>query len=262
MFNAANESFSDIVFECTHDIVATSSVLEASTETCQSMVGAREMECSESRDASSSASSSSSSDSLDSDAVSQAPSHRVHAHRCILSASSPYFRTLFSGAWRDSSDGRIVTKHNVRVIRCMLEFLYTGEMTAAKAMQLPFEDLIQLHEAATEFQVEALRAMAEAALAKNVSASNLVRMLQLAVLHDGTSCMLVPDLSSTAATPSSLSSSASSASLSLAPCMLMDACIAVLKDDMALLATQEMARYLGGQQELGSFLRAALAKTA
>jgi hypothetical protein len=179
----------------------------------------------------------------------------IHAHSNILSVSSPYFRTLFSGAWRTMSDGRIIAKQDKRTIRRMLEFVYTGEMTAAQAMKLPFEDLVQLHDASAEYQIEALRAMTEVALAQNVSAANLVRMLQLASLHDGTSCTIgvlssFPDAQA----------ASSSSNLPTPPCILMKACVAVLKNDIALFASDGMIDCLAGHPQLRISLRAALEK--
>jgi hypothetical protein len=256
MFDSATASFSDIVFECAAE--------------ADSVDVDREVKPKRSKQAPvSSSSSSSSSDALSLDssvAASMPPSNLVHAHRCILSASSPYFRTLFSGSWRDVSDGRIIAKQSASAIRRMLEFVYTGEMTAAQALKLPFEDLVELHEASAEYQIDSLCAMTEAALAQHVTAANLVRMLQLASLHDGTSCTFPPNSSSpqaAASLSSSSSSSFSSSSVSsVAPCVLMNACIAVLKADMALLASDEMVDFLAAHPNLRASLRAALAKKA
>ena len=261
MLDSASETFSDIVFDCAPETAASSSEVCASSDLRNDAVSDLQTRPKRAKKsaAASSASSSSEALSLDSSAAasSSAETTLVHAHRFILCASSPYFRALFSGAWRDVSDGRIVAKQGARTIRRMLEFIYTGEMTAAKALQLPFEELIQLHEASAEYQIDALRAMTEAALAQQVSASNLVRMLQLAILHDGTSCALE---ASTAPASASSSSSSSSASSSLSPCMVMNACVAILKADATVLANDDVADFLASQPKLRAFVRTSLAK--
>jgi hypothetical protein len=262
MLESASENFSDIVFECAAERAAGAELVEVDRDS-------KAKRSKTSAAASSSSSSSSGALSLDSNPTSLATSgrNRIHAHRCILSASSPYFRTLFAGAWRDVSDGRIFAKQGARAIRRMLDFIYTGEMTAAQALQLPLEDLAELHEASAEYQIEALRAMTEAALAQSVTASNVVHMLGLASLHDGTSCMLAAVASSTQAgatcsSPASSSSSSSSSLSSLAPCTLMNACIAVLKGDLALLISEGLADFLAAQPKLRASLQAALSKKA
>ena len=281
MLNSASKRFSDIVFECPLEILATAPELDLSDDSGSSVSADQiEQPAKRAKTSATPSSPSLSSGELTSDsstvsgsASSSTPCNLVHAHRNILSASSPYFDTLFSGSWRDVSDGRIVAKQDARTIRRMLDFIYTGDMTAAKALQMPFEDLFKLHEASAEYQIDALRAMTEAALAQNVSASNLARMLQLASLHDGTSCTYGQISSSPATTlssPSSLlsptasssssSSSSSSTSASMAPCMLMNACLAVLQDDMTLFTSDGVIDFLAGQPKLRTYLRAVLVK--
>jgi hypothetical protein len=261
MLASASENFSDVVFECAAESATSVELVEVDRHSNAPPPKRTKTSAA----TSSSSSSSSSALSLDSNpACSASSSNLIRAHRCILSASSSYFRTLFSGAWRDVSDGRIVAKQGARAIRRMLDFIYTGEMTAALALKLPFQDLVQLHDASAEYQIDALRAMTEAALAQTVSASNVAQMLQVASLHDGTSCLSPAGSSSAlAAASSSLPASASSSSSSsLAPCMLMNACIALLKGDIALLISEKMVDFLAAQPKLRAFLHAALSKKA
>ena len=266
MLNSASESFSDIVFECAAETAPSLSDFGASNDSSldASVEADRGMNPKRLKKAdvpSSSSSFSCDQTSLDpSNGSSAPPNSLILAHRCILSASSPYFRTLFSGAWRDISDGRIIAKQGERAIRRMLEFIYTGEMTAVQALQLPFEDLAELHEASAEYQIDALRVMTEAALAQNVSAFNLVRMLQLASLHDGTSCM--PVFAPAVSITSPLSSISSTSSSLMAPCMLLNACVAILKEDITLFTSDEVVEFLAGKPNLRTSLRAALGKKA
>jgi hypothetical protein len=272
LFESASATHSDIAFECPDELAAEASLESGALHDLCEITELKSAPPKRSKKSAASAACSSSSSgalSLDSGAALSAPagSTLVYAHRIVLSAASPYFDTLFSGAWSDVSDGRIVAKQNARAIRRMLEFVYSGDMTAAQAVKLPFAELVQLHEASAEYQIDALRAMTEAALAEQVSAANLVGMMQLAILHDQTSCALTAcQLSSHTVTNSSSSSSLSSPSSLefriLEPCMLMNACVAVLKDDMTLLTSDEVVGFLAGQPKLRTFLRAALASNA
>lgn len=51
----------------------------------------------------------------------------VHAHRCILSARSQYFRAMLKNGMKESS-ASVITIQDIdeEAFRCVLQFLYTG----------------------------------------------------------------------------------------------------------------------------------------
>ena len=52
----------------------------------------------------------------------------IPAHRNILAAKNPYFRTYFGGPWTEQHpDGRWETEKSSDVIKALLSLMYTGE---------------------------------------------------------------------------------------------------------------------------------------
>merc|ERR1712070_822627 len=95
------------------------------------------------------------------------PDGKVPAHKCVLSAATPYFRAaLQEGRWKEGSCGENnnewKTVHSTRIIQGILTFIYTGEL-------LDDEDrwngsttsLIQLLSVASEYQLDVLVSLIE-----------------------------------------------------------------------------------------------------
>lgn len=70
----------------------------------------------------------------------------VHAHKCVLAASSPYFKAAFGGQWEETRSGQLKTTHAVHIIKTMLTLLYTGKVN----IELVKEEPLQYLSVATE----------------------------------------------------------------------------------------------------------------
>ena len=62
------------------------------------------------------------------DVILQIEGQNFSAHRCVLSAASPYFRSLFTSGFKENKDSTIVLQDTKpAVLSEALRFIYTGE---------------------------------------------------------------------------------------------------------------------------------------
>mmetsp|Transcript_37 Transcript_37/g.54 ORF Transcript_37/g.54 Transcript_37/m.54 type:complete len:422 (-) Transcript_37:36-1301(-) len=104
-----------------------------------------------------------------SDLVFVCPDGRVNAHKCILAAATSYFRAALSGSWIESSSSshnEWKTSNSVRLMRAVLRFIYTGELSAEDLSTNNFEYLRDLLSVASEYQLQALEDVCEVHLTK------------------------------------------------------------------------------------------------
>jgi hypothetical protein len=108
---------------------------------------------------------------------------RIHAHRCIVSASSPYARVLLQGPWAENKDERVAVvqmPQSAAAVRALLRFLYTGEPDAA-AMEASMSGVLEL---ASQHEQPALKAACERHAMAALSVATVVPVLVAAHLHD------------------------------------------------------------------------------
>ena len=82
----------------------------------------------------------------------------IYAHRNILSAASPYFFALFreGGPW-SNGEGHVATVHSPAVLRCVLGFIYCGQLDEEKLEH----DTAAVFAAGAEFQLHGLQVTVE-----------------------------------------------------------------------------------------------------
>jgi len=101
----------------------------------------------------------------------------VRAHRLILMARSPVFRSLFLSGAAEHKTGKIqVTSAGPDAVRAFLRFLYTDEID----ISAPLEELVVLAE---HYEVRLLHAKLEDRLITDVSLATLAQLTELCCAH-------------------------------------------------------------------------------
>lgn len=104
----------------------------------------------------------------------------LHAHKAVLAAASPYFSTLFHGPWTENNrDGTFRTSNSSEIMKAVLSFIYTGNVN----LSLIDSDPRGMLSVSSEYNLEALRFLAEASCIRALSSANIKDVLQLAHLH-------------------------------------------------------------------------------
>jgi hypothetical protein len=99
------------------------------------------------------------------------------AHKAILAAQSPFFKTRFEGRWSDGRDPENITTRvempdvTEVVMDTILSYLYTGKATDIKKIAF------QVLPTAEEYGIEGLQKMCEEALAETLTDENVFDIL-------------------------------------------------------------------------------------
>jgi hypothetical protein len=102
----------------------------------------------------------------------------IPAHKCILAASSPYFKAAFGGQWKDTDE--LHTTHPAHIIKAMLTMLYTGDTSSVSIKEDPFAFM----GLASEYSLEWLKKMVEYECVKSLDVSHLKDCWCAARLYD------------------------------------------------------------------------------
>ena len=101
------------------------------------------------------------------------------AHRCVLSASSSYFKALFSDDFLEKQSGLVELKEiSASTTEKILEFIYTGEVEIDLASA---QDLVM---AADYLNIPALKLNASAVLETSINVSNCFSLQQFSAKYD------------------------------------------------------------------------------
>lgn len=109
---------------------------------------------------------------------------RLFAHKSILASSSIYFETMLSGDWNETSNGNqshaiIKVNHNLDVYRCLLTFIYTGEIDT----DIVDKHSLELLDLAAQGEYDALTSMCQIKAIKIIAVNNVVHMLLSSYRH-------------------------------------------------------------------------------
>ena len=104
----------------------------------------------------------------------------IPAHKNILAASSPYFKSVFNGPWKENENGILNTPHPAHIVKEMLTLIYSGKTDSqlVRDVPLPFISI------ASEFELPWLKALAEPYCILSLEASSLKTIWQAGRLYD------------------------------------------------------------------------------
>lgn len=103
------------------------------------------------------------------------------AHKIILDAASPYFRTAFHGPWVENMpEGEWHTSHSSSLIKAVLTYIYTGDISDS----LVGETLLEVLSIAGEYDIPSLKELAAFHCVRSISVANFKKMVQFAYIHD------------------------------------------------------------------------------
>ena len=110
-------------------------------------------------------------------------SEELKAHRLVLSARSPVFKTMFQVDMRENLTNRVeITDIELPVVQEMLTFIYTGNSPNLNLKNMASKLLF----AADKYQLDRLKLMCEEALSCKLNLGNVSQMLELAEMHSAT----------------------------------------------------------------------------
>eukprot|EP00820_Chromera_velia_P006925 Cvel_19382.t1-p1 / transcript=Cvel_19382.t1 / gene=Cvel_19382 / organism=Chromera_velia_CCMP2878 / gene_product=Speckle-type POZ protein, putative / transcript_product=Speckle-type POZ protein, putative / location=Cvel_scaffold1666:38505-39842(+) / protein_length=446 / sequence_SO=supercontig / SO=protein_coding / is_pseudo=false len=104
----------------------------------------------------------------------------IHAHKAVLAAGSPYFKTLFEGPWRENASDTVQTSASPKLLRTALRFIYTGE-TGHDMPDNP-EEVGELFHLASGYELRTLAEKCEQSLVRSLSRETVRRVLELSDL--------------------------------------------------------------------------------
>jgi len=104
----------------------------------------------------------------------------IPAHKNILAASSPYFKTLFNGPWKENQSGLLNTSHPAHIVKETLSLIYTGDANSQLVREAPLAFI----SIASEFDLPWIKALAEPSCINSLDASNLKIFWQACRLYE------------------------------------------------------------------------------
>ena len=109
----------------------------------------------------------------------------VPAHKNILAASSPYFKTAFQGNWAENNaDGIWRTSHSSSLIKSVLTLIYTGSVEECQSLLAENEsNPLGLLNLACEYDIKPLVLISVDNCIKHIKFDNVRVMLQTAHVH-------------------------------------------------------------------------------
>lgn len=123
-----------------------------------------------------------------SDVIFDVAGEKIHAHKLVLAARSPVFRTMFFGGVDETMDEIIVTDFEPRVFKAMLHFIYRDTLddddvpvgSGSPGISVADTLAAKLLAAADKYGLGRLRLMCESYLCKDISVNTVASTLALA----------------------------------------------------------------------------------
>jgi len=108
----------------------------------------------------------------------------IKAHKVILSSRSAYFQAMFreDNVMIENREGVIVTPHEPRIFRKLLEFIYTDNVKGLDVCDS--DELVELMMTANEFVLDDLRIMCEKFSHRVITIDNIGKLLLLSNQHN------------------------------------------------------------------------------
>ncbi|KAJ4755955.1 BTB/POZ/MATH-domain protein [Rhynchospora pubera] len=106
---------------------------------------------------------------------------RIHAHKCVLAASSPVFKAMLFGPMKEKDKNLIQIKEiKAPIFKAMLNFIYTGKLSDTSLHGASCWMHQHLLVAADRFALERLRSTCEFLLCRDLDVDNVSTTLVLA----------------------------------------------------------------------------------
>ncbi|KAK8936872.1 BTB/POZ and MATH domain-containing protein 4 [Platanthera zijinensis] len=123
-----------------------------------------------------------------SDVIFDVAGEKIHAHKLVLAARSPVFRTMFFGGVDETMGEIIVTDFEPRVFKAMLHFIYRDTLddddvpvgSGSPGISVADTLAAKLLAAADKYGLGRLRLMCESYLCKDISVNSVASTLALA----------------------------------------------------------------------------------
>jgi len=108
----------------------------------------------------------------------------IKAHKVILSSRSAYFQAMFreDNVMIENREGVIVTPHEPRIFRKLLEFIYTDNVVGLDVCDS--DELVELMMTANEYVLDDLRIMCEKFSHRIITIDNIGKLLLLSNQHN------------------------------------------------------------------------------
>ena len=104
----------------------------------------------------------------------------LQAHKVVLGVSSPYFKTLFLGPWKENDSNIIqIPESSSLVVSAFLKFMYTGQLDS-KVLEENVRSLLGL---SSQYMLPSLQMLCEQRCVTTLSLENIKDVLLLANLH-------------------------------------------------------------------------------
>ena len=104
----------------------------------------------------------------------------LQAHKHVLGVSSPYFKTLFLGPWKENECNIIQIPESSSVLSAFLKFMYTG-LLDSKVLEENVRSLLGL---SAQYMLPCLQKLCEQRCVTTLSLENIKDVLLLANLHN------------------------------------------------------------------------------
>jgi len=110
----------------------------------------------------------------------------IPAHKCILAASSAYFKTAFRGDWAENNEeGVWKTAHCSNLMKSILTLIYTGSVKECEKLmdEKGTTDPLNVLDVACEYDIKHLIEIPVDNCARKLRLDNVQKMLQYAHVH-------------------------------------------------------------------------------
>ena len=106
-------------------------------------------------------------------------------HKIILSARSPVFRAMLQADMEEKRSGKVEIKdYSPDVIQTLLHFIYTGSLVHENSNEEGREDLLELLQAADQYQLDLLKEACEVQICEGVDIQNCLTSLIIGDMYN------------------------------------------------------------------------------
>lgn len=105
---------------------------------------------------------------------------KIPSHKNILSARSPYFNSMFGGAFNEAKQTEIELNVPLSAFRAILKYIYTGRLSL---ITFGCDEIVDLYDLANQYGFDTLKKIVLDYLKSNLTLENCVTILNAAPLY-------------------------------------------------------------------------------